>query len=87
MDSSSTHETVSNDQKSNRNVSQENSPYGNMPSASDFHDGSSQELKPVFPSDHDHEHVYPVENQSFDEKTLVWTKRCSCGFSIEVEEF
>ncbi|URE22716.1 protein complementing XP-C cells [Musa troglodytarum] len=87
VDSSSTHGTVSNDQKSNRNVSQENSPHGNTSSASDFRDGSSQELKPVFPSDHDHEHVYPVENQSFDEKTLVWTKRCPCGFSIEVEEF
>ncbi|RWW71455.1 hypothetical protein BHE74_00020823 [Ensete ventricosum] len=87
VDSSSTHETVSNDQKNNRNVSQENNPHGNMPSTSDFCDGPSRELKPVFPSDHDHEHVYPVEYQSFDEETLVWTKRCSCGFSIEVEEF
>lgn len=34
----------------------------------------------------DHEHVFPVESQSFDEESSVRTKRCPCGFSIEVEE-
>ncbi|CAL4998846.1 unnamed protein product [Urochloa decumbens] len=39
-------------------------------------------------TDHDHEHVheYPEEDQSFDEETFVRTKRCPCGFSIQVEE-
>ncbi|XP_072982141.1 DNA repair protein RAD4 isoform X4 [Typha latifolia] len=35
---------------------------------------------------HEHEHVFPVENESFDEEILVRTKRCPCGFSIQVEE-
>lgn len=35
---------------------------------------------------HDHEHEYPEEDQSFDEETFVRTKRCPCGFSIQVEE-
>nr|CAB3483004.1 unnamed protein product [Digitaria exilis] len=36
--------------------------------------------------DHDHVHEYPEEDQSFDEETFVRTKRCPCGFSIQVEE-
>ncbi|KAJ3705821.1 hypothetical protein LUZ61_009526 [Rhynchospora tenuis] len=36
--------------------------------------------------DHEHEHVFPVEDQIFDEDTSVRTKRCTCGFSIQVEE-
>ncbi|XP_072978288.1 DNA repair protein RAD4 isoform X2 [Typha angustifolia] len=35
---------------------------------------------------HEHEHVFPMENESFDEEILVRTKRCPCGFSIQVEE-
>ncbi|XP_055961422.1 DNA repair protein RAD4 isoform X2 [Mercurialis annua] len=34
----------------------------------------------------DHEHVYLAEDQSFDEESSVTTKRCHCGFSIQVEE-
>ncbi|XP_010266445.1 PREDICTED: DNA repair protein RAD4 isoform X2 [Nelumbo nucifera] len=34
----------------------------------------------------DHEHVFPVEDQSFDEESSVRTKRCPCGFSVQVEE-
>ncbi|KAG9454737.1 hypothetical protein H6P81_007641 [Aristolochia fimbriata] len=30
----------------------------------------------------DHEHVFPLENQSFDEENSIRTKRCPCGFSI-----
>lgn len=33
----------------------------------------------------DHEHVFIAE-ESFDEENLVRTKRCGCGFSIQVEE-
>ncbi|KAG8047367.1 hypothetical protein GUJ93_ZPchr0008g13288 [Zizania palustris] len=35
---------------------------------------------------HDHEHEFPKEDQTFDEETFVRTKRCPCGFSIQVEE-
>jgi xeroderma pigmentosum group C-complementing protein len=34
----------------------------------------------------DHEHVFLTEDQSFDEENLVLTKRCHCGFSVQVEE-
>lgn len=37
-------------------------------------------------SAHDHEHEYPEDDQSFDEETFVRTKRCPCGFSLQVEE-
>lgn len=33
-----------------------------------------------------HEHVFLTENQSFDQDNLVVTKRCLCGFSVQVEE-
>ncbi|KAF8378603.1 hypothetical protein HHK36_029951 [Tetracentron sinense] len=35
----------------------------------------------------EHEHIFPLEDQSFDEESSVTTKRCPCGFSVEVEEF
>lgn len=34
----------------------------------------------------EHEHVYLKDDQSFDEESCIRTKRCRCGFSIEVEE-
>ncbi|GLU10667.1 hypothetical protein SLE2022_274530 [Rubroshorea leprosula] len=34
----------------------------------------------------DHEHVFLPEDQSFDEENSMRTKRCHCGFSIQVEE-
>ncbi|KAF2295439.1 hypothetical protein GH714_032933 [Hevea brasiliensis] len=34
----------------------------------------------------DHEHVFLAEDQSFDEESSVRTKRCHCGFSVQVEE-
>ncbi|KAJ1268490.1 hypothetical protein BS78_07G139700 [Paspalum vaginatum] len=37
-------------------------------------------------ADHDHEHEFPEKDQSFDEETFVRTKRCPCGFTIQVEE-
>ncbi|XP_039027262.1 DNA repair protein RAD4 isoform X2 [Hibiscus syriacus] len=33
-----------------------------------------------------HEHVYLTKNESFDGENSVTTKRCECGFSIQVEE-
>lgn len=34
----------------------------------------------------EHQHVYLTEDQSFNEESSVRTKRCRCGFSIQVEE-
>ncbi|XP_030522585.1 DNA repair protein RAD4 [Rhodamnia argentea] len=34
----------------------------------------------------DHEHVFVKEDESFDEESSVRTKRCRCGFSVQVEE-
>lgn len=34
----------------------------------------------------DHEHVFLKEYESFDEETSLLTKRCQCGFSVQVEE-
>ncbi|XP_057972101.1 DNA repair protein RAD4 isoform X2 [Malania oleifera] len=36
--------------------------------------------------DQDHEHVFLTEDQSSDAQILVRTKRCHCGFSVQVEE-
>lgn len=42
--------------------------------------------KSVGQSTCDHEHTFPMEDQSFDEENFIRTKRCPCGFSIQVEE-
>ncbi|CAK9175615.1 unnamed protein product [Ilex paraguariensis] len=34
----------------------------------------------------DHEHVFLTDDQTFDEESSTMTKRCRCGFSIQVEE-
>ncbi|XP_039690215.1 DNA repair protein RAD4 isoform X2 [Medicago truncatula] len=34
----------------------------------------------------DHEHVFLKEYESFDKETSLLTKRCQCGFSVQVEE-
>ncbi|MED6161563.1 hypothetical protein PIB30_061985 [Stylosanthes scabra] len=34
----------------------------------------------------EHEHVFLKEYESFDEETSLLTKRCQCGFSVQVEE-
>ncbi|WVY90308.1 hypothetical protein V8G54_035822, partial [Vigna mungo] len=34
----------------------------------------------------DHEHVFLKEFESFDKETSLLTKRCQCGFSVQVEE-
>ncbi|KMZ63920.1 hypothetical protein ZOSMA_38G00270 [Zostera marina] len=33
-----------------------------------------------------HEHVFPLEDQSYDEESSIRIKKCPCGFSIEMEE-
>ncbi|KAG4191210.1 hypothetical protein ERO13_A07G078100v2 [Gossypium hirsutum] len=33
-----------------------------------------------------HEHVFLTKNESFDPENSIRTKRCECGFSIQVEE-
>ncbi|KAA3458439.1 DNA repair protein complementing XP-C cells-like protein isoform X1 [Gossypium australe] len=33
-----------------------------------------------------HEHVFLTKNESFDAENSIRTKRCECGFSIQVEE-
>lgn len=38
------------------------------------------------PPGRDHEHSFPIEDQSFDKQSSIRTKRCSCGFSIQMEE-
>ncbi|KAK7321488.1 hypothetical protein VNO77_32191 [Canavalia gladiata] len=38
------------------------------------------------PSVKDHEHVFLKELESFDKGTSLLTKRCQCGFSVQVEE-
>ncbi|XP_058748032.1 DNA repair protein RAD4 isoform X2 [Vicia villosa] len=42
--------------------------------------------EPVNISVKDHEHVFLKEYESFDEETFLLTKRCQCGFSVQVEE-
>ncbi|KAI4307652.1 hypothetical protein L6164_030818 [Bauhinia variegata] len=34
----------------------------------------------------DHEHVFLKEDEGFDEESCLVTKRCHCGFSVQVEE-
>lgn len=33
-----------------------------------------------------HEHVFLLEDQSYDEESSIRIKKCPCGFSIEMEE-
>ncbi|KAI4320284.1 hypothetical protein MLD38_033780 [Melastoma candidum] len=37
-------------------------------------------------SEEDHEHVFLEENETFDEESTTKTKRCLCGFTVQVEE-
>lgn len=34
----------------------------------------------------EHEHVFLDDQETFDEETSVKTKRCKCGFSVQVEQ-
>lgn len=36
--------------------------------------------------DESHEHVFLDEQETCDEETSVKTKRCKCGFSVQVEQ-
>ncbi|XWS75588.1 hypothetical protein CRYUN_Cryun01aG0103500 [Craigia yunnanensis] len=48
--------------------------------------GDTMYTTPSGALDVDHEHVFFSENQSFDAENSVRTKRCQCGFAIQVEE-
>ncbi len=50
----------------------------------DIHHAKSYAPSASLPEDH--EHVFLTEDQSFDEENLVLTKRCHCGFSVQVKE-
>ena len=41
---------------------------------------------PLYVPEKDHEHVFVKEYESFDEESSMLTKRCHCGFSVQVEE-
>lgn len=49
-----------------------------------LHD-SKQDAPPLEPT-RDHEHVFLTDDQTIDEESSTRTKRCGCGFSVEVEE-
>lgn len=74
------------DQKNDTFVSEQYSHETDLPSRGAQHESMQQNARAVLPSDQDHEHVFPMEHQSFDEESSVRTKRCPCGFSIQVEE-
>jgi xeroderma pigmentosum group C-complementing protein len=50
------------------------------------HHEGKQSYAPSASLPEDHEHVFLTEDQSFDEENLVLTKRCHCGFSVQVKE-
>ncbi|KAK0598443.1 hypothetical protein LWI29_034755 [Acer saccharum] len=65
-----------------------NVPVGGIQESPEFSNIDTQYAKhyaPVAESE-DHEHVYLVEDMSYDQENSVRTKRCHCGFSIQVEE-
>ena len=49
----------------------------------DTHETKWDALSAAIPEEH--EHVFSIESRSCDEN-LVVTKRCHCGFSVQVEE-
>ncbi|KAG1358767.1 DNA repair protein RAD4 [Cocos nucifera] len=74
------------DQKNDEFISQKNSREIGSTSRGSQQASMQQNARAVLPYAQDHEHVFPVEYQSFDEESFVRTKRCPCGFSIQVEE-
>ncbi|XP_010932556.2 DNA repair protein RAD4 isoform X1 [Elaeis guineensis] len=73
-------------QKNDKFVSQKNNHEIDLTSGGSQQGSIQQNARAVLPSAEDHEHVFPIEYQSFDEESFVRTKRCPCGFSIQVEE-
>lgn len=46
-------------------------------------------MKPIatqFVPTEDHEHVFLLDDETFDEESSTRIKRCKCGFSIQLEE-
>lgn len=59
----------------------------------EFQKGNKHQNKPNPPAhspsaelEEDHKHLFLTEDQSFDDESLILTKRCHCGFSVQVEE-
>lgn len=46
----------------------------------------NQPTSPQFVPTEDHEHVFLLDDEMFDEESSTRTKRCKCGFSIQFEE-
>ncbi|XP_028055256.1 DNA repair protein RAD4 [Camellia sinensis] len=44
------------------------------------------DVKSMVPTEEEHEHAFLTDDQAFDEESFTRTKRCRCGFSIQVEE-
>ena len=40
---------------------------------------------PSYKQTSEHEHVFLKEHESFDEESSLLTRRCQCGFSVQVE--
>ncbi|GJR73773.1 hypothetical protein Tco_0086138 [Tanacetum coccineum] len=58
-----------------------------LTSHQEFEDGSQHDNIVQRTYEEDHEHVFITNDSSFDGESSIRTKRCRCGFSIEVEEF
>ncbi|XP_010453826.1 PREDICTED: DNA repair protein RAD4-like [Camelina sativa] len=48
--------------------------------------GGRSRVRKTRNEDESHEHVFLEDQETFDEETSVKTKRCKCGFSVEVEQ-
>ena len=61
---------------------------GGIQESPEFSNIDTQYVKHYAPmaESEDHEHVYLVKDMSYDQENSVRTKRCHCGFSIQVEE-
>ncbi|XP_054804096.1 DNA repair protein RAD4 isoform X2 [Prosopis cineraria] len=49
-------------------------------------DAAEVEVPSIRQANEHHEHVFLKEYESFDEESSLLTKRCQCGFSVQVEE-
>ncbi|CAI9111372.1 OLC1v1011585C1 [Oldenlandia corymbosa var. corymbosa] len=72
--SPSSAETGDNESSRKRRGNQQNKLHDEKPS-----------VQPFVPTE-DHEHVFFSDDESFNDESCVRTKRCKCGFSIELEE-
>ncbi|XP_010558600.1 PREDICTED: DNA repair protein RAD4 isoform X2 [Tarenaya hassleriana] len=55
-------------------------------SKGDDYNDNSRRVKGLVGESEGHEHVFLVEEETFDEGSLLKTKRCRCGFAVQVEQ-